>query len=166
MMTLSWFHDPPRGFGASARIVTGPPAAGTFFRWLSAKNPRNFPSADQKGNEAPSVPSIFLGARSPNDCTQIKSRSLCVRAQNATAVPSAEIAGGPEKSPGNSELICARVGSNHRSVPPAPAGPLPVPPPDILARHYQARSATSAAPKTSEPDPAPKPPPSPLPRSC
>ena len=44
----------------------------------SAKNPRNFPSADQNGNEAPSVPSSFSGVSSVRDCTQIESRSFLV----------------------------------------------------------------------------------------
>src|SRR5258706_1607366 len=98
-MTLSCFHDPPRGLGDSARTVTGPPAAATFFRCPSAKNPTNFPSKDQKGKEAPSVPSSFRGVRSLRDCTQSKSLSFWLRAENAIAVPSAAITGGPEKSP-------------------------------------------------------------------
>src|ERR1019366_6357914 len=87
MITLSWFQDPPLGLGASASTVNGPPDAATFFRWPSAKKPRNFASADQKGNEAPSVPSSFLAARSLKECTQIESFSFGPQAQNATAVP-------------------------------------------------------------------------------
>src|SRR5256885_13972327 len=109
-MTLSWFHDPPRGLGVSVRTVTGPPAAGTFFKWPSAKKPRNFPSADQKGKMAPSVPSSFLGFGSLRDCTQIESRSFWLRAQYATAMPSAEITGGPEKSPVKSNPMSAGGG--------------------------------------------------------
>src|ERR1700730_8234889 len=116
MMTLSWFQEPPRGLGVSARTVTGPPAAGTFFRWPSAKKPTNFPSADQKGKEAPSVPSSFLAARSLRNCTQIESRSFWLRAQNATAVPSGVIAGGPEKSPVKSKPTSAGGGKYDRSV--------------------------------------------------
>src|ERR1700731_4805372 len=111
MMTLSWFQDPPRGLGVSARTVTGPPAAGTFFKWPSAKKPTNFPSADQKGKEAPSVPSSFLAARPLRNCTQIESRSFWLRAQNATPVPSGVIAGGPEKSPVKSKPP-PQVGAN------------------------------------------------------
>src|ERR1700719_5426760 len=99
MMTLSWFHEPPRGLAASARTVTGPPAAGTFLRWPSAKNPKKLPSADQNGKEAPSVPSILRGVRSLRVCTQIMSRSFWLRALKAIAVPSVVITGGPEKSP-------------------------------------------------------------------
>src|SRR3981189_3250459 len=99
MMTLSWFQEPPRGLGVSARTVTGPPVAGTFFKWPSAKKPTNFPSADQKGKEAPSVPSSFLAARSLRNCTQIESRSFWLRAQNATAAPSGGSVDGPENAP-------------------------------------------------------------------
>src|SRR5579864_1698032 len=105
MMMLSSFQDPPRALGASASTVTGPPAAETFFRWPSAKKPMNLPSADQNGNEAPSVPSSFLAVSSLRDRTQIESRSFGVRAQNATAVPSGEITGGPEKSPVKSNPV-------------------------------------------------------------
>src|ERR1039458_533631 len=115
MITLSWFQDPPLGLGASASTVNGPPDAATFFRWPSAKKPRNFASADQKGNEAPSVPSSFLAARSLKECTQIESFSFGPRAQNATAVPSGEIAGGPEKSPVKSKPVSAGGGRYDRS---------------------------------------------------
>src|ERR1700712_3052151 len=114
MITLSWLHEPPRGLGASARTVIGPPDASTFLSRPSAKNPRNFPSADQKGNEAPSVPSIFFAVRSLSDCTQMELRSFWLRMQNATRVPSAVIAGGPEKSPVKSKLISTGGGKNDR----------------------------------------------------
>src|SRR5229473_3331237 len=116
MMTLSWFHEPPRGLGVSARTVTGPPAAGIFFRWPSAKNPKKFPSADQKGKEAPSVPSIFRGVRSLRVCTQIVSRSFWLRAQKAIAVPPAEMTGGPEKSPVKSKPTSGGGGRYERNV--------------------------------------------------
>src|ERR1700693_3131434 len=32
-------HEPPRGFGASASVTGGPPAASTFFSFPPAKNP-------------------------------------------------------------------------------------------------------------------------------
>src|SRR5260221_4973662 len=99
MITLSWFQDPPRGLGVSARTVTGPPVAGTLFKWPSAKKPTNFPSADQKGKEAPSVPSSFLAVRSLRNWTQIESPSFSLRAQQTTAAPSDAIVVGPEKSP-------------------------------------------------------------------
>src|SRR5258706_16296594 len=110
MITLSWFQDPPRGFGVSARMVTGPPAAGTFFKWPSAKKPTNFPSADQKGKESPSVPSSFRAAMSPRNCTQIESRSFWLGGQNATAAPADAIVGGPEKSPVKSKPTSAGGG--------------------------------------------------------
>src|SRR5258708_1250894 len=116
MMTLSWFHDPPRGLGESARTVTRPPAAGTFFRCPSAKNPRKLPSADQKGKEAPSVPSSFRGVRSPRVCPQIESRSFWLRAQKAIAIPSAVITGGPEKSPVKSKPAPGGGGRYERKV--------------------------------------------------
>src|SRR5580704_3765829 len=116
MMTLSWFHEPPRAFGVSASTVTGPPSAGTFFRCPSAKNPRDFASADQNGNEPPSVPSNFLAVKSLKRCTQIASLSLFERAQKATAEPSGAIAGGPEKSPVKSNPVSVGGGRYERSV--------------------------------------------------
>src|SRR5581483_7874610 len=115
-MTLFSFHVPPRGLGVSASVVTGPPAAGIFFRKPSAKNPMNWPSADQNGKDAPSVPSSFLADNSPSDCTQTESRSFWVRAQNTIAVPWELITGGPEKSPVKSKLICGGGGRNERKV--------------------------------------------------
>src|SRR5882757_4690528 len=99
MMTLSRFQEPPRGLGASARMVTGPPAAGTFLRWPPAKKPMNLLSGDQKGNDAPWVSSSFLAESSLRDCTQIEPRSFGLMAQYAIADPSSVMAGGPEKSP-------------------------------------------------------------------
>src|SRR5437870_9828096 len=99
MMTLSWFHDPPRALDASANTETGPPDAEIFLRCPSAKNPTDFPSGDQKGNAAPSVPSSLFAASSFSDCTQSASRSFGLRAQYTMALPSGAIAGGPEKSP-------------------------------------------------------------------
>src|SRR5881394_4138484 len=105
MITLSWFHEPPRAFGASASSETGPPDAEIFFKCPSAKNPMDFPSGDQKGNAAPSVPSSFFARRSLRDCTHRESRSLGLRAQYTIVVPSDVIAGGPEKSPVKSKFI-------------------------------------------------------------
>jgi hypothetical protein len=53
-----------RGFGASATVVTGPPAAGMVFSFPSEKKPMDAPSGDQKGKVAPSVPASFLELRS------------------------------------------------------------------------------------------------------
>src|ERR1700676_3242419 len=112
-MMLSGLQEPPLGLGASARMVTGPPVAGTFLRWPSAKNARNFPSEDQNGKEARSVPSIFFAARSLRDCTQMNF-SFSERAQKAMAVPSTRITGGPEKSPVKSKLVSAGGGRKER----------------------------------------------------
>src|SRR3954462_988985 len=46
----------PRAFGASQRVVTGPPEASMRRSFPSEKNPTDFPSGDQKGARAPSVP--------------------------------------------------------------------------------------------------------------
>ena len=61
-------------------------------------------------------PSTFFAASSPRNCTQIEPRSFCVRAQNAIAVPSELITGGPEKSPVKSKLVCAGGGKKERMV--------------------------------------------------
>jgi hypothetical protein len=76
----------------------------------------NFPSADQKGNAAPSVPSSFFADNSASDWTQMELRSFEARAQKATAVPSGAKAGGPEKSPVKSKPCSAGGGRNDRKV--------------------------------------------------
>src|ERR1700687_6515449 len=114
MMTLSRFQEPPRGLGASARIVTGPADAGIFFKWASAKNPRNLPSGDQKGKAAPSVPSSFLAASSFRDCTQSVFRSFWFREEKAMAVPSGVMTGGPAASPVKSNWISGGGGKKAR----------------------------------------------------
>src|SRR6202162_423222 len=51
-ITPSRFHVPPRPDGASDSACTGPPSRSSFFSFPSAKNPRDFPSADQNGKLA------------------------------------------------------------------------------------------------------------------
>src|SRR5579872_5397625 len=50
------FQVPPNGKGASANVSTGPPEARTVFNFPSAKNPTEWPSGDQNGRSASSVP--------------------------------------------------------------------------------------------------------------
>src|SRR5437667_5506694 len=102
---FSLLQVPPRPPGASASTVTGPPPAGIFLSLPLAKKPRNFPSADQKGNAAFSVPSNRAAIGLSRDCTYKAVGSFPERAEKATRVPSCEITGGPEKSPLNSNEV-------------------------------------------------------------
>jgi hypothetical protein len=95
---LSLLQEPPRALGASATITVGPPVAGMRFSFPSEKNPICRLSADQKGNEAPSVSSRRCAAIALSGCTQID-LTPSARATKATCVPSGERVGGPAKSP-------------------------------------------------------------------
>src|SRR5678816_2220057 len=55
-ITLSGLHAPPRPDTASHNVMTGPPAAATFFIFPFAKKPSERLSGDQNGKAAPSVP--------------------------------------------------------------------------------------------------------------
>src|SRR5579863_7437849 len=48
-ITPSLFQVPPRPWGASQIVCTGPPATSSFFNCASAKKAMDRPSADQKG---------------------------------------------------------------------------------------------------------------------
>src|SRR5689334_23294496 len=106
-MMLSRFQVPPRALGASARTVTGPPAAETLRSLPSAKKPRYFPSPDQNKAKAPSVPGKRSAVALSSVRTQMELRSLGLRAAKATRVPSGERTGGPEKSPMKSKDVPA-----------------------------------------------------------
>src|ERR1700722_7077555 len=110
-MVLAAAQPPPGGFGASATVETGPPATGMVFSFPSEKNPMDRPSGDQNGNVPPSVPVSFRGALELSGWIQIALRSFAPWAQYATCVPSAERAGGPEKSPVKSKMVSGGGGS-------------------------------------------------------
>src|ERR1051326_290672 len=108
-MVLSGPQEAPRGLGADAMLVTGPPAAEILRIWPSAKNPRFLPSVDQKGNMALSVPVRRWGAKLLMLRTQIAGMmSLWAPcATKAILVPSGEITGGPAVSPRESRTVSA-----------------------------------------------------------
>src|ERR1700735_1731650 len=89
-ITPSLFHVPPRPVGASQRICTTPPVAGTRLSFESAKKAKFRPSPDQKGYVAPSVP--CKGWVVPE--LSVRTKINCLRwpsATNAMAEPSGEI---------------------------------------------------------------------------
>src|SRR6202167_2132176 len=55
-------HAPPRPKGASATTCGGPPLRSIVFSLLSAKNPSEWPSGDQKEKPAFSVPGNLLAS--------------------------------------------------------------------------------------------------------
>src|SRR5687768_7170407 len=57
---------PPRPSGALATTTGAPSANATFINFPRAKNPTDFPSGDQNGCFAPSVPGIILGSSESN----------------------------------------------------------------------------------------------------
>src|SRR5215831_8180404 len=63
-------QDAPRGIPALASTCTGPPPAGIFLIFPSAKNPIQWPSGDQKGFEADSVPDSGRRITSSSDRSQ------------------------------------------------------------------------------------------------
>src|SRR5271155_622897 len=67
-MTPSAFQVPPRPLGTSAMTCTGPPATSARFSFPLAKNPMDRFSADQNGNEAPSVPLKGCGVTESKVC--------------------------------------------------------------------------------------------------
>src|ERR1022692_823262 len=70
-MTPSLFHVPPRPLGASQITCIDLPPMSVRFNFPWAKNAIDCPSGDQKGLEAPSVPSTMAGSDSPNLYFQI-----------------------------------------------------------------------------------------------
>src|SRR2546425_10123344 len=97
-MTLSLLHVPPRALGAFVTIAVGPPAAGTRLTLPSEKNPICRLSADQNGNEEPSVSSRRCAVIALRGRTQID-LIPSARATNATCGPSGGLTAGPAKSP-------------------------------------------------------------------
>src|ERR1700728_842226 len=69
-ITPSLFHVPPRPEAASQMVWTGPPAMSSFFSFPSAKNARDLPSGDQKGNRAPPVWDNLRACCSPTSSIQ------------------------------------------------------------------------------------------------
>src|SRR5687768_9108782 len=66
------FHAPPRESGASASGTGAPPLNATFMSFPPAKYPIDFPSGDQNGWRAPSVPGIATASR--DDSSRVNSR--------------------------------------------------------------------------------------------
>src|SRR5437868_8005682 len=90
---------PPLPNGASQRTMAEPSSGLIFFSFPSAKNANQCPSADQNGNEAPSLPSTALALRLPSGRIQISAVPLESMATKANCVPSGEIATEPPLSP-------------------------------------------------------------------
>ncbi len=77
-------HVPPRGLFTSARATIEPPLDPIRLSFVGVKNPIDFPSGDQNGCIAPSVPSnrfaVKLSSeRTHNDCPGIELRALRMR---------------------------------------------------------------------------------------
>ena len=66
----------PKGSLASHRVCTGPPVASTFLSLPPAKKPISRPSGDQKGREAPWVPSRRSALSEANFRSQRKGGSV------------------------------------------------------------------------------------------
>src|SRR4029453_378511 len=60
---------PPREFGASQIVVTGPPDASMRRSFDSEKKAIDLPSGDQNGERAPSVPASGVAGPVPSDWT-------------------------------------------------------------------------------------------------
>src|SRR5262245_25029808 len=102
---------PPNPPGAFPSVCTDPPSTSTRLILRAEKNPRDFPSGDQNGNSAPSVPAI---TRDKPDVSDRSDNIGCPSdvATNAMAPPSGEIAtdegevvGGVESSKRISDAI-------------------------------------------------------------
>src|SRR5215471_3469162 len=92
-------HVPPRPKEVSANACTDASFTSTDFSFVSAKNPRDLPSGDQKGNVAPSVPCMGRASTEFIGRTQIIVLPSAPVAVNASDVPSVEATGGPALSP-------------------------------------------------------------------
>src|SRR5436309_11949403 len=99
MIVPSSLQDPPRPMEASQRVCAGPPCASIFLSLASEKKPRERLSGDQKGKEAPSVPSNGRAERESSGRTHRRSRPSGVRATNASRRPSGDIVTGPGEVP-------------------------------------------------------------------
>jgi hypothetical protein len=71
-MCPSDVQAPPRGSGATTplSVTGGPPARSILLMRLAAKKPIDFPSGDQNGNRAPSVPGSSFAAGESSARTQ------------------------------------------------------------------------------------------------
>src|SRR4030095_1002246 len=94
MITPSLLQAPPRGLGALARVVGGPPVSSIRLRFPVAKNPSERLSGDQKGKEAPSDPSTGRPASESSGRTYSKLLPESSIPTNARVFPSGEISGG------------------------------------------------------------------------
>src|SRR5207245_1989764 len=101
MIVPSWFQLPPRAMEVSQMVSGGPPCASIFLSLESAKNPMERLSGDQKGKEAPSVPSRGRADRESSGRTHRSSLPSGVRATKASRRPSGDTATGPEEMPPN-----------------------------------------------------------------
>jgi len=106
MITPREFQLPPRPNGASQMDLTDDfPSAATFFSCPSAKNPSDWPSADQNGKVAPSVPGIGSALSFERGRTQIWALPLESSATKAILAPSGESAIAPPPSPMRSKVV-------------------------------------------------------------
>src|SRR5262245_18469657 len=91
-MTPSRLQAPgPCGNATSQRLRTLPPLRETVLSFPSAKNASDFPSPDQNGRDAPSVPARGTGTADSSERTQ-SPVNLFVRAKNAILLPSGDTA--------------------------------------------------------------------------
>src|SRR3989442_8040452 len=94
-MTPSRFQVPPPASPSVSHSVSGePPANGTFLSFLPAKNAMYWPSGDQNGASASSVPSIDVARNESSGRIQSIRFLSVLNAENASIRPSGEMAGG------------------------------------------------------------------------
>src|SRR5688500_20381933 len=94
-MTPSRFHVPPVATEARQSVTGEPPSSPTFFNLPLAKNPTKRLSGDQKGSDAPSVPSTGF-ASSPARERSHSWTWLPVAAVKASHLPSGDNAMSPK----------------------------------------------------------------------
>src|ERR1700733_6390443 len=92
-------HAPPRPSGTSQTTSADPTSRSMVLSLLSAKNPRERLSGDQKGKNAPSVPGSACASSPFVGRTQRAVLPSAPVAANAMDAPSGEITGGPAESP-------------------------------------------------------------------
>src|SRR5690348_10549896 len=97
-MITPFFQLPPRPNGASQIVIGAPPARRVFFNFPSAKKAIHCPSADQKGNVAPSVPSTGSADNFASVRIQILAGPLLPAATNANFLPSGDSTTEPPSS--------------------------------------------------------------------
>src|SRR4051812_44376342 len=89
-MTPSAFQVPPRPLLAGASTCAGPPRRSIRFNWPPAKKPSVFPSGDQNGQVAPSVPASAEASTASTGRIQICETPLAPDATNASWRPSGD----------------------------------------------------------------------------